>query len=124
METVFWVDWGLQGQREVLEQCTAGTGANTASQGLPNHTARDEQGPVGLNSSSLQQCTQGASQHHPLYPSPVVVPEEIVLELQFVAALNLKAVRKQQQTTQRAKALGVRCCYFMLCFIFSDSLFV
>lgn len=35
-------------------------------------------------------------QHHPLplYPSPAVVPEEIVLELQFVAALNLRAVRK------------------------------
>lgn len=36
----------------------------------------------------------------------VVVPDGIVLELEFVDALNLRAVRKQQQTTQSAKALS------------------
>lgn len=36
----------------------------------------------------------------------VVVPNEIVFVLEFVDALNLKAVRKLQQTTQSAKTFS------------------
>lgn len=67
----------------------------SASPGLPRTQLRTVKGLLDPHQPTVQ-CTQGASQHYslPLSPPPVVAPEEIVLELQFVAALNLRAVRK------------------------------
>lgn len=43
----------------------------------------------------------------PVHPSPMAVaPNEIVFELEFGDGLNLKPVRKQQQTTQNAKTFS------------------
>lgn len=58
-----------------------------------------------LNTCRLQQYTHVLFQCYSLlaYPCLAVVPDEIVLELEFVDALNVRAVRKQLQS---AKALS------------------
>lgn len=61
----------------------------------------------------------------PVHPSPMVVTlNEIVFELEFGDGLNLKPVRKQQQTTQNAKTFSGLLGFHVFFFILTDSVFL